>query len=274
MTLWQYTKNGTLKKLMESGDIHPLTQTMMNYMKLIVDHSDTQNFFKIGEDDDQLVALRNHYSNSLKMNPVASQWLVVVRNLETYLEKKSKLYADGALRCIFLMNNILYMKQVVKDMDLGGLLLGDNWVRKRHGQIRQYAMSYLRASWTKVLDCLNDRGIPWSWSNKASTVALQERLKNFNACFEEIYNVQTAWIVPDAQLREELRISILETVIPAYRLFMGRFGNQVESGRHVEKYYTADNLENYLFDLFEGSPRTLVSINPPPRDILTRPVAV
>ena len=261
-----------MKKLMESGDIHPLTQTMMNYMKWIVDHSDTQNLFKIGEDDEfealrNLLffenALRNYDSNSLKMNPVASQLLVVVKILESYLEKKSKLYADGALRCIFLMNNILYMKQKVKDLDLGGLL-GDIWVRKRHGQIMQYAMSYLRASWTKVLDCLNDRGIPWSWSDKASTVALQERLKNFNACFEEIYNVQTAWIVPNAQLREELRISILEMVIPAYRLFMGRFGNQEESGTHVEKYHTTDNLENYLFDLFEGSPCTLVSINPPP----------
>ena len=114
-----------------------------------------------------------------------------------------------------------------------------------------------------MLDCLNDRGTPWSSSSKASTVALQERLKNFNAHFEEIYRVQTAWKVPDAQLREELRISILEKVIPAYCSFMGRFWNQVESGRHVEKYYTADDLENYMFDLFEGSPRTLVSFNPP-----------
>ena len=258
---------------MESGDIHPLTETVMNSVKWIGDHSDTHKLFKIGEDNDQLDALRNHDSNSLKMNPIAGQLSLVLNILESSLEKKSKLYADGALRCIFLMNNILCMNQKVKDSNLDGLL-GDNWVRMRRGLIRQYAMSYLRASWTKVLDCLKDRGIPWSSSNKASTVffpkekkasavALQERLKNFNACFEEIYNVQTAWIVPDAQLRKELRISILESVIPAYRSFLRRFGNQIESGRDVEKYYTQDNLENYLSHLFEGSPRTLVSINPP-----------
>ena len=262
MHLVNKEQNATLKKRMQSGDIHKLTQTMMNCVKLIVNYSDTQNLLEIGEDDDPLDALRNHDSNSLKMNPLARQVLVLINFLKSNLEKESKLYVDGALQYIFLMNNILYVKLKVKDLDLGGPL-GDNWDRKQHKQTRQYAMSYLRASWTKVLDCLNDRGIPWSSSSKASTVALQERLKNFNAHFEEIYRVQTAWKVPDAQLREELRISILEKVIPAYCSFMGRFWNQVESGRHVEKYYTADDLENYMFDLFEGSPRTLVSFNPP-----------
>ncbi|XP_050258235.1 exocyst complex component EXO70B1-like [Quercus robur] len=243
---------------MQSGDIHPLTQTMMNCVKLIVDYSDTQNLLEIGEDDAQLDALRNHDSNSLKMNPLASQLLVLINFLESNLEKESKLYGDGVLQYIFLMNNILYMNQKMKDWDLGGLL-GDNWDRKQHKQTRQYAMSYLRASWTKVLDCLNDRGIPRSSSSKASTVALQKRLKKFNTCFEKIYRVQTAWKVPDAQLREELRTSISEMVIPTYRSFMGRFGNQEKSGRHAEKYieYTADDLESYLFNLFEGVPRVL-----------------
>ncbi|KAF3973978.1 hypothetical protein CMV_002650 [Castanea mollissima] len=264
-------------ELMENGDIYPLTEAIMNSMKWIVDHSDTQKLklFKIGEDDDQLDALRNHDRNSFKMNPVASQLLLVIKILEFNLENKSKLYADEALQCIFLMNNILYMKQKVEDSDLGGLL-GHNWVCTRCAEITQYAKSYLRASWTKVLDCLNDRGTPWSSSSKASTVALQERLKNFNACFEEICRVQTVWIVPDAQLREELRISILDKVIPAYHSFMGRFGNQVESGGYAEQYikYTADDLENYLSDLFKGIPRvlrTLVCIKPPVRGRVKRP---
>jgi exocyst complex protein 7 len=40
---------------------------------------------------------------------------------------------------------------------------------------------------------------------------------------------------------------------------MGRFGSQLESGRHAGKYikYTPDDLENYLIDLFEGTPLVL-----------------
>ncbi|GMY15107.1 exocyst complex component EXO70B1-like [Fagus crenata] len=251
-------QNETSKKPMQSGEIHPLTRYVMNYVKLIVDYSDTLNLLlEVGEDDDEINALRKEDSDDLKLTPVARRLLLLITSLQSNLEEKSRLYEDGALQYIFLMNNILYIVQKVKDSDLGGLL-GDNWVRKRRGQIRQFATSYLRASWSKVLSCLKDEGIGGSSSN-ASRVALKERFKNFNACFEEIYRIQSAWKVPDAQLREELRISISEKVIPAYRSFMGRFGNQVESGRHAGKYikYTADDLEGYLLDLFEGQPRVL-----------------
>jgi len=152
------------------------------------------------------------------------------------------------------MNNILYIVQKVKDSDLGKLL-GDHWIRKHRGQIRQHSTSYLRASWGRVLSCLRDEGIGGSTGN-ASKVALKERFKNFNACFEEIYRIQTGWKVPDEQLREELRISISEKVLPAYRSFLGRFRNQLESGRNAGKYikYTPEDLENYVSELFEGSP--------------------
>ena len=61
-------------------------------------------------------------------------------------------------------------------------------------------------------------------------------------------------------------------VIPAYRSFMGRFRNQVESGMHAEKYikYTAGDLKKYLRDLFEGSPRELRTIKPPVRGRVKR----
>lgn len=245
----------TSKKSMQGGEIHPLSRYVMNYVRLIVDYRETLNLLlESGENDSHG---GNDNGDNLKLSPVASRLLLLLTSLQSNLEDKARLYEDAAMQYIFLMNNILYVVQKVKGTDLGELL-GDDWVRKRRGQIRQYATSYLRASWGKVLQCLKDEGIGGSSSN-ASKVALKERFKNFNACFEEIYRIQTAWKVPDAQLREELRISISEKVIPAYRSFMGRFGSQVESGRHAGKYikYTADDLEGYLLDLFEGAPRVL-----------------
>ncbi|KAJ6418095.1 hypothetical protein OIU84_001477 [Salix udensis] len=138
-------------------------------------------------------------------------------------------------------------------------ILGDQWVRNHRGQIRRYATAYLRAAWSKALSCLKDEGIGGSSNNASSKVALKERFKSFNACFEEIYRIQTGWKVPDPQLREELRISISENVLPAYRSFTGRFGSQIDSGRNAGKYikYSPDDLENYLIDLFEGTPLVL-----------------
>ncbi|CAN0905978.1 Exocyst complex component EXO70A1 [Linum grandiflorum] len=231
------------KKPMLSGEIHPLTRYVMNYLKLVVDYSHTLNSLLEKDEKDEEGS-----------GPISRRVSALLSTLELNLEAKSKLYEDGAMHYIFLMNNILYIVQKIKDSELIKLV-GDQWVRKRRGQIRQYATSYLRAAWSRTLSCLKDEGIGGS-SGNASRVALKERFKNFNGCIEEIYRVQTGWKVPDSQLREELRISISEKVIPAYRAFVGRFGSQLESGKHSGKYikFTPEELENYLPDLFEGTP--------------------
>ncbi|XP_009359437.2 exocyst complex component EXO70B1 [Pyrus x bretschneideri] len=247
------------KKPMLSGEIHPLTRYVMNYVKLLVDYSVTLNSL-LDTGEEELERLQGSPNDDLgigSMSPIGHRLLLLISNLESNLDEKSRVYDDGAMQCVFLMNNIQYIVQKVKDSEIRKLL-GDQWVRKRRGQVRQYATGYLRAAWSKVLSCLKDEGIGGSTSN-ASKMALKERFKNFNANFEEIYRTQTAWKVPDAQLREELRISISEKVIPAYRSFMGRFGSQLESGRHAGKYikYTPDDLETYVLDLFEGTPCVL-----------------
>ncbi|CAA6664056.1 unnamed protein product [Spirodela intermedia] len=236
----------TSQKQLQFGGIHPLTRYVMNYVKLLVDYSGTLNGL-MNQDGDagEDPAVEHHDDNSHggTCPHLGCHVLSTVSYLESNIAEKSKLYEDSGLQYVFLMNNILYMVQKVKDSDLGSLL-GDEWIQ-----------SYLRASWTKVLNCLKDEGIGFnSSSGSASKVALKERFKNFNFAFEEVCRNQMTWKVPDSQLREELRISISEMVIPAYRSFMGRFGGFLEGGRHAAKYmkYTPEDLERYLLDLFEG----------------------
>jgi hypothetical protein len=42
--------------------------------------------------------------------------------------------------------------------------------------------------------------------------------------FEEIYQKQCSWSVPDTELRESLRLAVAEILLPAYRSFLKRFG--------------------------------------------------
>ncbi|OVA09521.1 Exocyst complex protein Exo70 [Macleaya cordata] len=250
----------TSRKTTQGGDIHPLARYVMNYVKLLVDYSDSLNLLlKSSTDDSDCAGSDSSLQDTL--SPMGHCLLSLISSLESNLEEKSKFYEDGGMRYIFLMNNILYIVHKVKDSELGKLL-GDHWVRKRRGQVRQYATSYLRASWSKALSFMKDEGIGGGGggsSSNVSKVALKERFKNFNSCFEEIYRTQSAWKVPDPQLREELRLSISEKVLPAYRSFVGRFQSHLERGRHAGKYikYTQEDLDNYLLDLFEGSARIL-----------------
>jgi exocyst complex component 7 len=87
-------------------------------------------------------------------------------------------------------------------------------------------------------------------------MSIKDKFKSFNMAFEEIYKNQTLWKVLDSQLGEELKISISENVIPAYRAILGRYDNQVDGGRYLRKYvkYSLEDLEDHLSDLFQGSP--------------------
>uniref|UniRef100_A0A0D6QWN5 Exocyst subunit Exo70 family protein n=1 Tax=Araucaria cunninghamii TaxID=56994 RepID=A0A0D6QWN5_ARACU len=261
----------TSKTSIPGGAIHPLTRYVMNYMRFLLEYTGTLKRLmeeekggdiqrQLSPTDEFLNSSESEYdcegSTSNMKSPFAHRLLSITSLLEANLDGKSKLYKDPALSHLFLMNNIHYIVQKVKGSELR-TLLGDDWIRKHSGQVRQHATNYQRAAWNKVLSCLRDEGIciTGSFSNRVSKEALKERFKSFNSTLEEVYRNQTAWFVPDLQLREELRISIAEKLLPAYRSFLGRFRSHLECGRHAERYikYTPEELEDYLSDLFEGS---------------------
>ncbi|GJX81540.1 exocyst complex component EXO70B1 [Tanacetum coccineum] len=219
---------GESSRDIQGGDINPITRYVMNYLKLLVDYSDTLNTLLPNNDHFDLGSSHLENGDSVdSLSPIACHVQLLITSLDPNIDEKSKLYEDSAMGYVFIMNNILYIVQKVKESDLRSLL-GDQWIHEGIG----------------------DR------SSSASKVILKERFKSFNPCFEDIYRIQTVWKVPDEQLREELRIFISEKVLPAYRSFLGRFGSRLEGGRHGGKYikYYPDDLENYLSDLFEGKP--------------------
>ncbi|KAL6840418.1 hypothetical protein ACP4OV_030228 [Aristida adscensionis] len=238
----------TSRRPLPGGEIHPLTRYVMNYIMLLGDYNASLNHLLEYWDTDL------NGADYADITPLGRCVLMLITHLQSKIEEKSRLYEDEALQNIFLMNNLLYIVQKVKDSELK-TLLGDNWIRKRRGQIRQFSTGYLRSSWTRVLACLRDDGLPQTMgSSSALKAALKERFKNFNVAFEELYKTQTTWRVVDPQLREELKISISEKVLPAYRSFVGRFRGQLEGGRSSARYikYNPEDLENHVSDFFEG----------------------
>ncbi|OMP07819.1 Exocyst complex protein Exo70 [Corchorus olitorius] len=244
------------------GGIHPLTRYVMNYIRLLADYNDTLNCLLKNQDgvaasrlspdtsptteDDRM---SNDFSGSC--SPMALHFQSLTSILEVNLYDKSKLYRDASLQHFFLMNNIHYMAQKVKNSELR-LIFGDKWIRKHNWKFQQHAMDYERATWSSILSLLKDESN--SSSSSISRTLLKERLRSFYVAFEEVYKTQTSWIISDAQLREDLRISTSLKVIQAYRTFVGRQMHHIGE-KHIR--YNAEDLQDYLLDFFEGSQKSL-----------------
>ncbi|KAM1015529.1 exocyst complex component EXO70E2-like [Malus sylvestris] len=246
------------------GGIHPLTRYVMNYLRTLTDYGETFNVLFEDSDDADSVLLSPDTSPSSeeenkatdspgRISPMVCQFRSFTSTLEGNLDEKSRLYKDPSLQHVFLMNNLRYMAQKVKGDELR-LIFGDSWLRKCNGKVQQHAMNYQRSSWSSVLNLLKEEGIQNPGSNSISKTLLKERLRSFYLAFEEIYKSQTTWLIPDPQLREDVQISASLNVIQAYRTFVGRHSNDI-SDKLIK--YSADDLQNYLLDLLEGSPKSL-----------------
>lgn len=247
-----------------TGTIHPLTRYVMNYISLISDYKQTLIELIMSKPSTGSRYSGDPTTPDMDLaewegkTPLALHliWIIVI--LQFNLEGKSKQYKDQSLAHLFIMNNVHYIVQKIKGSQELKEMIGDDYLRKLMGKFRQAATSYQRATWVKVLYCLRDEGLHVSggFSSGVSKSALRERFKSFNAMFEEVHRTQAIWVVPDEQLREELRISISELLIPAYRSFLGRFRSHIESGRHPENYikYSVEDLEAAVLDFFEGCP--------------------
>ncbi|XP_020219828.1 exocyst complex component EXO70E2 [Cajanus cajan] len=246
------------------GGIHPLTKYVMNYLRTLTDYSDILNLLLKDQEEEDGISLSPDMSpgteedsrsqgSPSRVSSMALHFRSIASILESNLEEKSKLYKELSLQHLFLMNNLHYMAEKVKGSELR-LVYGDEWIRKRNWKFQQHAMKYERASWSSILNLLKDEGIHVPGTNSVSKSLLKEKLRSFYFGFEDVYRIQTAWVIPDIQLRDDLRISLSLKVIQAYRTFVGRHNSHI-SDKNIK--YSADDLQNYLMDFFEGSQKCL-----------------
>ncbi|GAB4839728.1 hypothetical protein Ancab_020438 [Ancistrocladus abbreviatus] len=257
-------KHENAKTPAPNGAVHSVAHYTMNYLKDACEYKDTlEQVFRqhkkadrsqeyseaVTEEEKQTD--ENHKEEE-KQSPFTVQLLTILDMLDASLETISNHYKDPSLRYVFLMNNGRYMLKNVRGSTKIQQVVGDPWCRKRSAEMMHYHKSYQRETWSKVLQCLNQEGL--QVNGKVYKPNLKERFKNFNQLFEEIYKTQSTWVMSDEQLQSELRVSISAVMIPAYRSFVGRFGQYFTPGRQTEKYirYQPEDIESALDELFDG----------------------
>ncbi|KAK4417925.1 Exocyst complex component EXO70B1 [Sesamum alatum] len=256
------------KTQVAGGAVHPLTKYIMNYLECACEYKGSleQVFREHGKKEkaDSNPGSEYNYKSQqtqnpsdekevIRQSPFQAQIIKIMELLDANVEGKSKLYKDPSLSSIFMMNNGRYMLKKIKWSPGLNSLMGETWYRKKSSDLRQYHKGYQRETWGKLLHCLHPEGL--TVNGKVMKPVLKERFKSFNAMFDEIHKTQSTWVVGDEQLQSELRVSISNMVIPAYRSFLGRYSQTFTPGRQTEKYvkFQAEDIEAYVDDLFDGS---------------------
>ncbi|EEF27653.1 protein binding protein, putative [Ricinus communis] len=230
--------------------VHPLTRYVMNYIAFLADYSGVLSDIVADWPLTSQSPLPESYFGSPEHEDGAATaisvrlaWLILV--LLCKLDGKAELYKDVAQSYLFLANNLQYVVSKVRTSSLK-FLIGDDWIRKHEAKVRQYAQNYERMGWSKVIASLPED------STAAMTVnSVAERFKRFNLAFEDTYKKQSSWVVPDAKLRDEIKVSVARKIVPVYREFYEKFRVVVRSVGIVR--FAPDDLENYLSDLFFGN---------------------
>ncbi|AET00573.1 exocyst subunit exo70 family protein [Medicago truncatula] len=126
------------------------------------------------------------------------EWIMDM--LEKRLTYKSKEYRELALRYLFMMNNRRHIEAMIKSLDLE-TIFGNDWFQRNQAKFQQDLDLYQRYSWNKVLEFLK--------LDNNDCAALNGDVSN--------------WFVYDKKLKEEIIISVANTLLPVYGIFIGRF---------------------------------------------------
>ncbi|KAG5618455.1 hypothetical protein H5410_018279 [Solanum commersonii] len=234
----------------QGGGVHPLTKYVINYFMLLSEYYVTLRFLledreveNSGEVVDALVRL--DISSEFPC-PLALHLQSITSRLESNLEDRSNLYKDDSLKHIFLMNNIHYIVQKIKNSKLR-TCFGDEWIKIHIVKYVQHEKSYERKTWNSIISLITGY-------EKSGKAVLKERCRNFSIAFEDVYKNQTGWTIPDIDLRADLNIAIGLRVVHAYRTFAGQVRKSL-SEKHIK--YTEEDLQEYLLDFFQGSAKSL-----------------
>lgn len=230
------------------GSVTKLSSYVVNYLKYLV--GDIYNPIM-----DKVLKIEQTWRGQARPEEsgLAHGVLLFMQALERQVEARSNDYTDPALRYIFLMNNIWYMRTRSKKCELGGLL-GDQWLTEQRRKVEQYTLAYEHEVWGGVLKYLTREGINSQAGRSVVRDLVAKRIRDFSSAFDYACQKHQRWIIAEEDLREGTKNAVVQAVVPTYRNFLSSFGHLLESGGGSRNYckYTPENIEQMITDLLYG----------------------
>ncbi|KAF8101948.1 hypothetical protein N665_0201s0243 [Sinapis alba] len=243
------------KALTPGGGIHKLTRSTMSFISSLSEHISVLSEILADHPIPRDTRLLEPYVKTPMLEEeehnhalsVHFAWLVLV--LLCKLDTKAEHYKDVSLSYLFIANNLHFIIETVSSSHLRDLL-GEDWITKHDDKLSAYAANYEISAWSYVYMSLPEE--PTELSPEEAKIYF----RRFHTAFEEAYMKQSSRVVPDAKLRDELKVSIAKKLVPEYREFYRKYLPMLGQERNIEMLvrFKPDNLENYISDLFHGTP--------------------
>jgi hypothetical protein len=216
----------------EGSDIHPVARAVVKGIGLLSQHRETLN----------LILARN-CCQTLEGICSTKSFACLISNLMMHLgsalEQSSKLLEHRELQYIFLSNNLQFILQQVKNAVAKPI--GYDWDVRYQEKIEHYVEEYIETCWAPVSSHLADM------DGKHFSFLKPSCVQQFITAFQSVYDIQRHWKVPDPLLREKLRVSVSNKIVPLYSEYLKKHLKVERSAR-----ITAKDLKDLLAELFEG----------------------
>ncbi|KAL4181796.1 hypothetical protein AMTRI_Chr12g239230 [Amborella trichopoda] len=180
----------------------------------------------------------------------------VMEAMKRYIDGKKSSYRDRILSWIFSMNAHWYVYMRARNTELGRLL-GEPWLREKFKAAAEMAAySYQENAWGSAVAYLEGEELKEeNYNDKGEIEALMREnlkafLKSFEICYER--HKKYGYNVPDVDLREQIKGSIVKLVVPAYEDYKRRYGGVVENVEETKGFPTPGSIERRLGRLFVG----------------------
>ncbi|CAL4945871.1 unnamed protein product [Urochloa decumbens] len=236
----------SLKKVPMEGGILTVTGYLMKYIRLLLNHTGSLDIILCKDQADDLLTTEG-------VNLMGCLASGLIADLDLVLKEKSSSYASEAgLQYLFLMNNAHFILQQVDESDVR-LVVGVQWIKKRHSHIKQYMMDYLSSSWRHVvhpLETATSTSPPKRRRNNFFKIFYPTRspLKSFESVLDKTCKSQMHWKVPSPVHRIELRVNVIEYVVQAYLAYREGLDESERGGLEDLE----PKLKSRLSELFEG----------------------
>ncbi|KAJ1697506.1 hypothetical protein LUZ63_006018 [Rhynchospora breviuscula] len=187
------------------GAIHPLTRYVMNYLAYLSDfeHSLDEILIDLPPDcKSSFFEQANLADGSILSVTIA--WILFV--LLCKIDSKAETYSDAALSYLFLANNLQYIMKKIQGCHLKKIL-GDDWVNEHSTKARRFMDGHVRSGWADMSALLPAH-------NEDDDI---ERLRKFEMNFEKAMQERKDWVIADAAMREEVRLTVEAMLVPMYR---------------------------------------------------------